>query len=45
MKNLSEAITIAGIFVLIILFTGKPDLMDAIIQWLMAPRLEINTFR
>jgi hypothetical protein len=28
-------ISISGIFILIVLFVGDPDLMDAIIYWLM----------
>ena len=33
--NIGKAVLIAGVFVLILFFTGEPDLMDAIIRWLL----------
>ena len=34
--NASDEIIMAGIFLCIIFFAGEPDLMDAIIQFLMS---------
>ena len=33
--DVAGAVTIAGIFLLIILFWGEPDLHSALIHWLM----------
>ena len=40
--DIAGAVFIGGVFTLIILFWGEPDLHDAIIQWLMRPQTPVN---